>query len=158
LDLACGTQRYGAAPSEHRDSIRIIAIPILTGHFSSEIVVEPEIVRFIMLLKAFVFRRRLEVFVRERVMSTKIFVGGLRWGMDNNSLKREFERFGAIEEATVVRDRETNRSKGFGFVTFVDETSAQQAINEMNGKEIEGRVVKVDFAQDKPRSFENSRR
>lgn len=85
-------------------------------------------------------------------MSRKIFVGGLKWGVDSDVLRREFERFGEIEEATVVRDRETGRSKGFGFVTFVDENCAQQAISEMNGKEIDGRVVKVDFAQTRPKA------
>jgi RNA recognition motif-containing protein len=91
-------------------------------------------------------------------MGKKIFVGGLKWGMDSNSLRTEFERFGQIEEATVVRDRDTGRSKGFGFVTFTDDNCAQQAVNEMNGKEIDGRVVKVDFAQDKPPRTGGTRR
>jgi RNA recognition motif-containing protein len=91
-------------------------------------------------------------------MSKKIFVGGLKWGVDGKVLRQNFERFGDIEDATVVRDRETGKSKGFGFVTFVDESCAQSAVSEMNGKEIDGRIVKVDFAQDKPRTDRPPRR
>src|ERR1043165_6518510 len=55
--------------------------------------------------------------VRER-MSKKLFVGGLSWGTDDQSLRAAFERFGPIDEAKVITDRETGRSRGFGFITF----------------------------------------
>ncbi len=84
-------------------------------------------------------------------MGKKIFVGGLKWEINTDVLRREFEQFGEIAEVSVVTDRETGRSRGFGFVTYVEEESAKQAVQEMNGKDLMGRTVKVDFAQDTPR-------
>ena len=86
-------------------------------------------------------------------MGKKLFVGSLAWATDPSSLQAAFERFGAIEEATVISDRETGRSRGFGFVTFVDESSTQQAISEMNGADLDGRPIVVNEAKEQaPRS------
>jgi len=74
-------------------------------------------------------------------MGKKLFIGSLAWATDSSGLQAAFERFGEIEEATVISDRETGRSRGFGFVTFVDESSTQQAISEMNGSELDGRPI-----------------
>ncbi|MBX3251862.1 MAG: RNA-binding protein, partial [Myxococcales bacterium] len=57
-------------------------------------------------------------------MTTKVFVGGLSWGTDDNGLFRAFEKFGAVVEAKVIQDRDTGRSRGFGFVTFEDASAA----------------------------------
>jgi RNA recognition motif-containing protein len=79
----------------------------------------------------------------------KLFVGGLSWNTDDSLLRREFERFGDIEEAVVISDRETGRSRGFGFVTFKDASAGQQAIQEMNGTTLDGRTIAVNEAQER---------
>jgi cold-inducible RNA-binding protein len=84
-------------------------------------------------------------------MSKKLFVGGLSWNTDDAALRAAFEPFGAIEEAKVINDRDTGRSRGFGFVTYVDAASAQKAMAEMAGAQLDGRTIKVDTAQDRPR-------
>ncbi len=82
-------------------------------------------------------------------MGKKLFIGSLAWATDSSSLQAAFERFGAIEEATVISDRETGRSRGFGFVTFTDEGPTQQAISEMNGTELDGRPIVVNEANER---------
>ena len=81
-------------------------------------------------------------------MGKKLFIGSLAWATDSSSLQAAFERFGEIEEATVISDRETGRSRGFGFVTFTDEGPTQQAISEMNGTELDGRPIVVNEAKE----------
>ena len=81
-------------------------------------------------------------------MGKKLFIGSLAWATDSSGLEAAFERFGAIEEATVISDRETGRSRGFGFVTFTDEGPTQQAISEMNGTELDGRPIVVNEAKE----------
>ena len=86
-------------------------------------------------------------------MGNKLFIGSLAWETDSSSLQAAFGRFGEIEEATVISDRETGRSRGFGFVTFTDEGPAQQAISEMNGADLDGRPIVVNEAKEQaPRS------
>ena len=82
-------------------------------------------------------------------MSKKLFVGGLSWGTTDEGLHGAFSRFGEIVEAKVITDRETGRSRGFGFVTFANDKSAASAITEMNGAELDGRTIKVNEAEDK---------
>ena len=84
-------------------------------------------------------------------MSKKIFVGGLAWATDEPSLRGAFDKYGAIVEAKVVRDRETNRSRGFGFVTFETTDAAKQAVDAMNNQQLDGRVIRVDLAQERPK-------
>ena len=84
-------------------------------------------------------------------MSKKLFVGGLSWGTDDDGLFRAFERFGDITEARVITDRETGRSRGFGFVTFSNAEDADDAIESMNGSELDGRRLNVNEAQDRRR-------
>lgn len=83
-------------------------------------------------------------------MSKKLFVGGLSWNTDSEGLRQAFEAFGAVEDARVVTDRDTGRSRGFGFVTFVDGASASKAIQGMDGKDLDGRTIKVNEAEEKP--------
>lgn len=86
-------------------------------------------------------------------MAKKLFVGGLAWATDTDSLRGAFERFGTVSEAVVVLDRETGRSRGFGFVTFDEDAAAIQASREMNGSELDGRRLTVNEAQERaPRS------
>jgi len=85
------------------------------------------------------------------IMSNKLFVGGLSWDTTDASLSQAFEGFGEITEAKVITDRETGRSRGFGFVTFAESSSAASAMSELDGKEIDGRAVKVNEAQERSR-------
>jgi RNA recognition motif-containing protein len=85
-------------------------------------------------------------------MSKKVYVGNLPWKVDDNGLKDIFSQYGDIEEAVVIREKYSRRSKGFGFVTFVNDADADKAISEMDGKEVEGRALKVNEA----RPMENS--
>lgn len=79
---------------------------------------------------------------------TKLFVAGLPWSFTNDALKELFASCGEIKEAIVITDRDTGKSKGFGFVTFTNEEGAKKAL-EMDGKQIEERKLVVNVA--KPR-------
>jgi len=85
-------------------------------------------------------------------MSKKLFVGSLSWDTNNDGLYAAFSPHGDIEEAIVVSDRDTGRSRGFGFVTFKDDESADKALAALNGTDLDGRTIKVDVAQAKQRS------
>jgi cold-inducible RNA-binding protein len=85
-------------------------------------------------------------------MSRKLFVGGLSWNTNDDGLRSAFERFGNIDEAKVIMDRETGRSRGFGFVTFSDEESAKNAMTAMDGTSLDGRNIKVNEAEERPRT------
>jgi len=88
-------------------------------------------------------------------MNNKLFVGGLPWATTDEALLKAFEEYGAIEEANVVRERDTGRSRGFGFVTFENAEDAQAAQQAMNEQELEGRQIRVDFANSKPKRPRN---
>lgn len=77
----------------------------------------------------------------------KLYVGNLPYSVDSEKLKELFASFGEVEEAVVIEDRQSGRSKGFGFVTFKDDEAAKKAISEMNDKEVEGRKFKVNEAK-----------
>ena len=77
----------------------------------------------------------------------KLYVGNLPWSIDDVKLKELFSEFGEVEEANVIKDKYSGRSKGFGFVTFADDAVAQKAIEGINSKEIEGRALKVSEAK-----------
>jgi hypothetical protein len=83
-------------------------------------------------------------------MAKKLFVGGLSWGTTDQTLRQAFEAFGEVTEARVITDRETGRSRGFGFVSFSDDASADEAVAGMDGQELDGRTIRVNEAQDKP--------
>ena len=88
----------------------------------------------------------------ETEMGTKAFVGGLAWGTTSDSMRAAFAACGAITECKVVDDRETGKSRGFGFVTFADEAGLKKAIETMNGAMLDGRAIRVNEAENKPRS------
>lgn len=79
-------------------------------------------------------------------MSNKLFVGGLSWDTDDDGLRRAFEAFGEVTEAKVITERDTGRSRGFGFVTFANSQDASLALEEMNGTELDGRRLNVEEA------------
>ncbi|CAN6304063.1 unnamed protein product [Urochloa humidicola] len=77
----------------------------------------------------------------------RCFVGGLAWATNNESLQQAFASYGDVLDSKVITDRETGRSRGFGFVTFSSEQSMLDAIEAMNGKELDGRNITVNQAQ-----------
>ena len=85
-------------------------------------------------------------------MDNKLFVGSLSYDTTNESLKTAFEPAGTVQEAVVITDRASGRSKGFGFVTMSTAEEAQKAIELLNGKEVDGRTVNVDVAKP-PKQF-----
>ena len=91
-----------------------------------------------------------------------IFVAGLSFKVNDADLSNLFEEYGVISSAKVVVDRQTGRSKGYGFVEMDDEASAAKAIAELNGAEYDGRTISVSEArprEERPRrSFDNNRR
>ncbi|HVX47750.1 MAG TPA: RNA-binding protein [Candidatus Saccharimonadales bacterium] len=82
-------------------------------------------------------------------MATKLFIGSLAWATDDDSLKQFFESAGTVVSANVIKDRESGRSRGFGFVEMSSEEEAKKAVDELNGKELDGRPIVVNEA--KPR-------
>ncbi len=79
-------------------------------------------------------------------MPNKLYVGNLPWSVNNEGLENLFAVYGDVTEAKVIMDRETGRSRGFGFVTFAQDEDAEKAL-EMDSKEHEGRALRVNFAQ-----------
>lgn len=88
-------------------------------------------------------------------MGTKIYVGNMSFEMDNMSLDEMFKPYGSVVSAQVIMDRDSGRSKGFGFVEMGSDAEAQAAIAALNGKEVGGRALTVNEAkprEDRPRS------
>ncbi|XP_004502036.1 uncharacterized protein [Cicer arietinum] len=83
--------------------------------------------------------------------SNKLFVGGLSWSVDEKSLKDAFSSFGDVTEVRIVYDKDTGRSRGFGFVIFSNEEHAKSAKDSMDGKALLGRPLRINFALDKVR-------
>jgi len=83
-------------------------------------------------------------------MSTKIFVGGLSWNTTDDSLRDAFSEFGQIQDSIVMKDRETGRSRGFGFVTYGSSEEADAAIAGLDNQELDGRTIKVNIANARP--------
>jgi len=81
-------------------------------------------------------------------MGKKLFVGNLGWDVRDEQLKEVFSEVGTVEEAVVIIDRMKNRSKGFGFVTMSTEEEAQNALEQINGKEVDGRPINVSEARE----------
>ncbi|XP_019151026.1 PREDICTED: glycine-rich RNA-binding protein-like [Ipomoea nil] len=77
----------------------------------------------------------------------RCFVGGLAWATTKSSLHDAFSSFGEVIESKIINDRETGRSRGFGFVTFKDEQAMKDAIEGMNGQSLDGRNITVNEAQ-----------
>ena len=78
-----------------------------------------------------------------------IYAGNLSWDVDDQELRKLFEAHGAVDKASVLTDRDSGRSRGFGFVEMPNDTEAKAAIEALNGKEIDGRALTINEA--KPR-------
>ncbi len=83
-------------------------------------------------------------------MGKKLFVGGLAWGTDDSALRSAFAQFGSVTEAIVITDRETGRSRGFGFVTFDNDDEADNAQKALDGTQLDGRSIAVNEARERP--------
>ena len=90
-------------------------------------------------------------------MSKKLYVGNLNYATTEDTLKNVFASYGEIVSAVVIKDRDTQQSKGFGFVELADDAAAERAIAELGGREIDGRRVRVNVAEERqnrgPRNF-----
>ena len=82
-------------------------------------------------------------------MSVQIYVGNMNYRMSEDSLKSVFEEFGSVNSAKIIMDRETGRSKGFGFIEMESQEEAENAITQLNDAEVEGRRLRVNFARPK---------
>jgi cold-inducible RNA-binding protein len=80
-------------------------------------------------------------------MAKKLYVGGISYGTSEDALKAHFSQAGAVESASIIMDRMTGKSKGFGFVQMATDAEADNAINMFNGKELEGRTLTVNEAR-----------
>lgn len=91
-------------------------------------------------------------------MATKLFVGKLSYNSTDDSLQALFAQYGTVTSAQVIKDRDTNQSKGFAFVEMEDDTAAQTAIKALDGQDFEGRTIVVNVAkprEDRPRNDGN---
>ena len=88
-------------------------------------------------------------------MENKLYVGNLPFSITEESLNSQFSQYGTVSSAKVIINRDTNRSKGFGFVEMSTEGEAQDAISSLDGTELEGRAMKVNLA--KPQAPRNDR-
>lgn len=80
----------------------------------------------------------------------KIYAGNLSYSMEENELREAFENYGEVTDAAVIRDRDTGRHRGFGFVTMPDDSAAQAAIDALNDQDVGGRRLVVNEAKPKP--------
>jgi RNA recognition motif-containing protein len=80
-------------------------------------------------------------------VSTKLFVGSLPWSVDDETLRETFEEHGSVVSAKVIKDRETGRSRGFGFVEMENSADAKSAIEALNDSELKGRNIVVNEAK-----------
>lgn len=81
--------------------------------------------------------------------TNKLYVGGISWGLEWQDLKDIFKEYGDVTYVKIIKDRETNKSRWFGFVEFASVEEAAAAKEAMNGSELDGRTLTVDFAQEK---------
>jgi RNA recognition motif-containing protein len=92
-------------------------------------------------------------------MGKKLYVGNLPYSATEDSLKEAFSRFGTVESVAIITDRDTGRSKGFGFIELSTKQEAAEAIGKMDGAELDGRTIKVSEARpQEPRDRGGARR
>ena len=91
-------------------------------------------------------------------MSNKLFIGGLSWNTTSDDLTQAFGAIGAVTECKVVTDRDTGRSRGFGFVTYENQNDATRAIEQLDGSTLDGRAIRVNEANERPSRGRDSNR
>jgi RNA recognition motif-containing protein len=89
---------------------------------------------------------------KEVLMAVKLFIGSLSFSTSSDRLRETFARIGTVESASVVTDRDTGRSRGFGFVEMSSAAEASSAITELNGKDVGGRAINVSEAKEQTRN------
>lgn len=94
-------------------------------------------------------------------MSKRVYAGNLSYITTEETLQREFSKFGPLVSVSLIIDRDTQQSKGFGFIEFENDSDADSAIAAMSGKELDGRRIRVNFAEEKaerkPRNADSER-
>ncbi len=91
-------------------------------------------------------------------MSKKIYVGNLSWNTTETDLAGAFAQYGEVTSTRIITDRDTNRSKGFGFIEMAEESAADAAISSLNGTDLDGRNIRVNEAESREGGRGNSRR
>ncbi|EPS60357.1 hypothetical protein M569_14446, partial [Genlisea aurea] len=81
--------------------------------------------------------------------SSKLFIGGLSYNTDDTGLSEAFGQYGEVVEARIISDRDTGRSRGFGFVTYTSTDSASSAIQALDGQDLHGRRIRVNYAMER---------
>ncbi len=84
-----------------------------------------------------------------RMISKKIYVGNLKFTLKEENIRQIFSVYGAIQDLKMIHDRETGNFRGFAFITYATDEAASDAVTQMNGQEVDGRSLKVTFAEDK---------
>ena len=90
-------------------------------------------------------------------MSKKLFVGNIDWNTTEEDIQALFSKYGAVEEAVIIKDKMTNRPKGFGFVTYSNDNDAKEAVAKLNDHELNGRKLVVNEARP-PKQYNNNNR
>ena len=90
-------------------------------------------------------------------MARKLYVGGLSFDTTEDGLREAFAKFGAVESATVIRDRYSDRSRGFGFVEMSSDSEAEEAIRGMSGTVLDDRQITVDYARERTERGDSGR-
>ncbi len=81
------------------------------------------------------------------IMAMKLYIGGLAWATTDETLKAYFSQLGEVASARIVMERDTGRSRGFGFVEYADDAAGHEAIAKLNGTELDGRAISVSEAR-----------
>ncbi len=113
--------------------------------------------RFISLLPVFIYKMPyLRGHLKHNAYCMNIFVGSLPFKLSDSELRELFEKYGEVSSAKIINDRETGRSKGFGFVEMPDDQQAQKAIDELNGSDLKGRSIVVNQSEERKRDNNRS--
>jgi RNA recognition motif-containing protein len=86
-----------------------------------------------------------------------LYIGNLNWQTTEADLQAAFEAFGQVSSVTIIKDKYTGQSRGFGFVEMTDDSEGQAAIDGLNGKELDGRTLRIDLARPRDDSKDRSR-
>ncbi|CAF3486051.1 hypothetical protein SNK03_012919 [Fusarium graminearum] len=89
-------------------------------------------------------------FTTTRAIMSKLYVGNLSWNTTDETLRQTFSEFGEVTDSIIMRDRDTGRARGFGFVTFSTEEQATAAVDALNEQELDGRRIRVNVANARP--------
>lgn len=80
----------------------------------------------------------------------RIYIGNMNFSTSEESIRELFSKYGTVDSVEIIKDKYTEQSKGFGFVEMLNDSEAQKAISSLNGKDFEGRRIRVNFAQEMP--------